>query len=85
MGDVLEHVEPRDPLPGEQLRRVRLVLLKRGGQHIAGLHFLPACALHVQHGRLKHAPERERLLGLLLLAPSVLLDRIPQVLVEIFA
>ena len=32
--------------------------------------FLPPGALHVQHRRLQHAAERERLLGLLLLAAA---------------
>ena len=40
-------------------------------------------ALHVQHGRLQHAPERQRLLGLLLLPPAELFDRLFQVFVEI--
>ena len=85
MGDVLEHVEPGDALVGEQLRGVRLVLLQRGGEHVARLHFLPSGALHVQHRRLQHAAERERLLRLLLLAAAELLDRLLQVLVEIAA
>ena len=66
-----------------KLRRVGLRLLQRRRQHVAGLHFLPAGALDVQHGSLKHAPERERLLRFLLLPAAVLFDRIPQVLVEI--
>ena len=49
------------------------------------LHFLPPGALHVQHGRLQHAAEGERLLGLLLLPAPELLDRLFQVFVEIAA
>ena len=51
--------------------------------HVAGVDFLPSGALHVQHRRLEDAPERERLLGLLLLAARELLDRVLEVLVEI--
>ncbi len=71
------------PCTGQQLRRKRLVLLQRCREHVARLDFLPARALHVQHGRLQHAPERERLLGLLLLSASELLDRFLEVFVEI--
>ncbi len=81
--DVFEHIEPGDALGGQQLRRVRPVLLERGGDHVAGVHFLPARALHVQDRGLQHAPECQRLLGLLLLSTSELLDRLVQVLVEI--
>jgi hypothetical protein len=83
--DVLENVEACDALTGQQLRREGFVLLKRRGKHVAGLHFLPTGALHVQHGRLEHAAEGKCLLRLFLLAASVLLDRIPQVLIEILA
>ena len=75
--DVLEDVEPGDALRGEQLRRVRPVLLERRRDDVAGMHFLAAGALDVQHRRLQHAPERQRLLGLLLLAARELLDAIP--------
>ena len=81
--DVFEDVEPGDALPGEQLRRVRPVLLQRRRDDVARLHFLPSRALHVEHRRLQHAPERERLLGLLLLTARELLDRVLKVLVEI--
>ena len=40
--DVLEHVEPRDALLGEQLRGVRLRLLQDRRADVAGLHFLRA-------------------------------------------
>ena len=85
MRDVLEHVEPGDALAGEQLRGVRPVLLERRRDDVARMDFLPPGALHVEHRRLQHAPERERLLGLLLLAARELLDRILEVLVEIAA
>ena len=83
--DVLEHVEPRHALRGEELRRVRLGLLERGRQHVARLDFLPPRALHVQHRRLQHAAERHRLVRLLLLAALELLDVLVEVLVEIAA
>ena len=73
------------PCAGEQLRRVRLGLLQRRREHVARLHFLPARALHVQHRRLQHAAERQRLLRLLLLAARELLDVLVEVLVEIAA
>src|SRR5207248_2945010 len=40
MRDVLEHVEPRDALPREQLCRIGFVLLQRRRENIAGLDFL---------------------------------------------
>ena len=85
VGDVFEHVEPGDALGGEQLRRVRLVLLQRCREHVAGLHFLAAGALDVQHRGLQDAAEGERLFRFLLLAARELLDRFLQVLVEILA
>ena len=81
--DVFEHVEPRDALVGEQLRRVRLVLLERRREHVARLHFLPAGALDVEDRGLEHAAERERLFRFLLLSARELLDRFLQVLVEV--
>ncbi len=72
--DVLEHVEPRDALCGEELRSVRLVLLQRGREHVARLHFLASSALYVQYRGLEDATEGERLLRLLLLTASELLD-----------
>ena len=83
--DVLEHVEPGDALRRQQLRRVRLGLLQHRREHVARLHFLAPGALHVQHRGLQHAAERQRLLGLLLLAAAELLDRVVEVLVEIAA
>ena len=85
VSDVLEDVEPRDALRGEQLRRVRPVLLQRRRDDVAGMHFLAAGALDVQHRRLQHAPERQRLLRLLLLAARELLDGFLQILVEVAA
>ena len=85
MGDVLEDVEPRDALRGQELRRVRPVLLERGGDHVAGVHFLAPRALHVQHRGLQDAPERQRLLRFLLLPARELLDRLVQILVEVAA
>ena len=83
MRDVLEDVEPRDALLREQPRGVRLRLLQDGGEDVAGLHFLPLRALHVQHGGLQHAPERRRLLGLALLSALELLDRLVEIVVQI--
>ena len=85
MGDVFEHVEARDALRREKLRRVGFVLLKRRGEHVARLHLLPPRALHVKNGRLQHTAKRERLLRLLLLPARELLDGVVQILVEILA
>ena len=84
VGDVLEHVEARHALRRKELRRIRL-LLQRGREHVARLHFLASRALHVQDRRLQHAPEGQRLLGFLLLAAAELLDGFLQVLVEVLA
>ena len=62
---------------------MRSILLQRRRDDVARMDFLAAGALHVQHGRLEHAPEGQRLFGLLLLAARELLDRILEVLVEI--
>jgi hypothetical protein len=81
--DVVEDVEAREALRLEQLRGVRLRLLHQGGEHVAGLHLGPPGALHVEHGRLEHAAEGERLLGLALASARELLDRALQEPVEV--
>ena len=73
--EVLEHVEPRDALLGQQHRGARLRLLQDGGDQIADLRLLPLRALHVQHRRLQRAAERRRLFGLALLAARQRFDR----------
>jgi hypothetical protein len=83
VGDVLEHVEPRHALVGQQLRGVRFGLLQDGRANVAGLDLGPLRALHVQHRGLQHAAERRRLRWLTLLASLRLLDRVAQVGVEI--
>ena len=85
MSDVLEDVESRDSLRGEQLRRMRPILLQRCRDDVAGMHFLAARTLDVKDRRLQHAPERQRLLGLLLLAARELLDGLLQILIEVAA
>ena len=64
------------PCAASSARGVRLRLLKDGRADVAGLHFLPLRALHVQHGGLQHAAERRRLFRLALLAARHLLDRL---------
>ncbi len=76
--EVLEHVEARDALLGQQLRRARLRLLQDGRDQIAHLRFLPLRALHVQHRGLQRAAERRRLLGLALLSARKRFDRVVQ-------
>ena len=85
VGDVLEDVESGYALRREELCRVRLGLLERGGEHIARLHFLAPGALDVQDRGLQHPAERHGLVGLFLLALLELLDVLVEVLVEIAA
>ncbi len=75
VGDVVEHVQPRDGLGLEQLGGVRVGLLQHRGNEVAGVHLRLARALHVEHRRLQHAPEGARLLRLLLHPARELLDR----------
>ena len=76
--EVLEHVEPRDALFGQQRGRPRLRLLQDRRDQIAHLRFLPLRALHVQHRRLQRPAERRRLLGLALLSARQRFDRVVQ-------
>ena len=85
MRDVLEDVEPRDVLRVEQSCRVRFGLLQDGGDDVAGLHFLPARALHVQHGGLQHALERGGLFRFALAAALLPFDRRLEVGLELLA
>ena len=83
--DVLEHVEPRDALLGEQLRGMRLRLLQDRGADVARFDLGALRALDVQHGGLQHAAERGGLLGLALVAALLLFDRLAEIRVEIAA
>ena len=84
--DVVEDVEARHTLLVEHLRGVRLGLLQDGGEHIARTDLVLAGALDLQHGGLQHAPEAQRLRGLVrpLAAPGrlerrqELVERAPQ-------
>ena len=82
MADEVQDVEAGDTLAVEQLRRERLVLLQHRREQIAGLHFRPAGALHVQHGRLQHSPEGHGLRGVLFATARKLLDLLAQIGVE---
>ena len=82
VGDEVEDVEPGDALGEQCLRRKRARLLERGRQHVSGAHFAAARALHVQHGRLQHATERDGLRRVFLPAARELLDLVGQVRVE---
>ena len=73
--DVLEDVEPRDPVLGEQPRGVRLRLLHDRGEDVARVRFLALRRLHVQDRRLQHLAERGGLLGLVAAAARHALDR----------
>ena len=79
MRDVVQDVEPRDALLGEQLRGVALRLLEQRGEDVAGVHLVPLRALHVENRRLQHPTERDGLLWLALLAAALPLDRFVEV------
>ncbi len=81
--DVVEDVEARHALAGEEPGRERLGLLQRRCEDVARPHLGAARALHVQHGRLQRAPEGECLRRFLLASARHLFDLAVQVLVEI--
>ena len=85
MRDEVEDVEPGDALRLEHLRGEGLRLLQQRGEQIARLHFALAGALHVEHGGLEHAAERQRLLGLALGAAAELLDVLLEIAIELGA
>src|SRR5919106_5363819 len=66
--EVLEHVEPRDALFGEQRGGASLWLLQDGRDQIPNLRLLPLRTLHVQHGGLQRPAKRRRLFRLALLS-----------------
>ena len=66
MRNVVEHVEPRDPLVGEQLRGIAFRLLQDRGENVADRCFASLRALDMKDGRLEHATKRRRLLGILI-------------------
>ena len=81
MRDVVEDVEPRDPLRLQQLRRLRLGLLQHRREQIARLYFA-AGALHVQHRGLQGAAEGQRLIRLALFAAREGFNLLVQVAIE---
>ena len=85
MRQILEHVETRDALLCQQCRRASLRLLKNGGKQIADLSLLTLCALDVQHGGLKRAPERRGLFGLAFLPARERFNRFVEAVAHIAA
>ena len=82
MRDVVQDVEARDALVGQEPRRVGLRLLKNRREDVAGVRFVPLGALDVQDGGLQHATKRDRLLRLSLCAAALALDRFVEVRAE---
>ena len=82
MRDVVEDVEARDALVGQELCRVALRLLENRREDVAGVRFVPLCALDVQNRRLQDAAKRHRLLRFLLGPAALALDRFVEVRVE---
>jgi hypothetical protein len=74
--EVLEHVEARHSLFGQQYRSPSLRLLQDGRDEIAYLGFLPLRALYMQHRGLQRTAECGRLLGLALLPARECFNRI---------
>jgi len=83
--DVLEHIESRHALVGQQLRGVRLGLLQDGRTNVTGLDLGTLRALHVQDRGLQHPAECRRLFGFVLLAAGEALDRAVEVEAEVAA
>ena len=79
----VEDVETRDALGREQLRGVALVLLQHRGENVARVGFVALRALHVEDGRLQHAPESHRLFRVFGSASPLSFDRVVQVLIQI--
>ena len=82
MRDVVEDVETRDALVGQQLCRMALRLLENRREDVAGVRFVALRALDVQNRRLQDAAKRHRLLGLPLRPAALALDRFVEVRVE---
>ena len=72
--DVVEDVEPRDPLLREQPRRMRLRQLHDRGEDVAGVRFLALRRLDVQNRGLQHLTKRGGLLRLVAAAALYALD-----------
>ena len=68
VGEVADDVEARHVLDLQDVDRVGLLLAQQGGDHRAGVQLALAGAVSVHRGPLDHAPERDRLLGGLLVA-----------------
>ncbi len=85
MRQILEHVEARDALFGQQHGGPGLRLLQDGGKQVADLRLLPLRALDVEDGGLQRPAEGRRLLGLALLAARERLDRRIQAVADLLA
>ncbi len=83
MRQVFEHVEARDALRRQQLRRVGLRLLQNRRADVAGLDFGALRALHVHRCGLQHTAERDGLRRFPLLAALDGFNRFAQERVEI--
>ena len=81
--DVLEDVEARDPVLGEQAGGFGVRLLENRGADVARLHLLALGALDVEHGGLQHAAERRRLLRLALVPAADFFNRFVEVRIQL--
>ena len=82
MGDVVEDVEACDALLREEARRLGLRLLQDRREEVALPHLAAPRALDVQHRRLQHAAEGERLLGLAALPAGHAVDAVLEDVLE---
>src|SRR5262249_41012921 len=81
--DEVEDVEAGDAVTVEQPRRFSPRLLEDRRENVAGLHFRFLSALDMQDGRLQHALERRRLLGLPLLPALQVLDALLEMIIQL--
>ena len=79
MRDVVENVQTRDALASQELCGIALRLLENRREDVAGVRFVPLCALDVQNRGLQDAAKRHRLLGFPLRPAALALDRFVEV------
>ena len=80
--DVVENVQTRDALAGQELCGIALRLLENRREDVARVRFVPLCALDVQNRGLQDAAKCHRLLRFPLRPASLALDRFVEVRAE---
>mgnify|MGYP003357059816 CR=1 FL=1 len=89
VGDVVDHVQPRNALLVQVVHGMRVFFAKDGHQHVGAGHFFlaVACALHVHDGALNYALKAQRGLGIHLFFAGqgrvVFLDKVEQARAQI--